>query len=630
MATSTFVGATIAASEPWLLVPVVLVWAYLTGIAVSLGQTLSGAVLPWAVALLVAVGLPMSPGQAALRAGLVLAGGTLQGVLVAGSWLLRMGERERAALGDHYGALASYSADIAAGESHPPPPMPFAVADALDDPNPLLSKHAYLIFVDLLDQAERVKASIAALAAHAADAAEAERIRRLASEAATVLRLVVVALTAPRRDREGAVNAVNERIATFAIPTATAWQSAGQALLRQLHAIAANLGRLLEVPPGIAAGARARGARPPISVAATRSLGTLRANLGLRSEAGRHALRLAVVAALAEVLVLATHLREGRWVVLTIFIVLKPDYATTMHRGVQRSIGTILGVGLGVVSVGLAHVGTGGLVGAAGLSIAIAYAMFDINFLVYSMFISAWIVVLLDILGTPALSTAEARLFCTAIGSALALAAYAVWPTWARLNAPETFARLLEAHRNYVSALLRALADPEGADVARLRTLQSATRLARRDAEASATQLEAERRDHPFTPTTARSIMTAVYRLVHAELALQALVDSSPQPGRTLPERLEGPVNGLADSVAEAMTAFATSLRTLQRPPQLPAIRATEVDLRQRPGAIHSAALVAAVDQIEAALREGLPYAIDVPPPLTAPDDRRGEQRAMA
>jgi hypothetical protein len=188
---------------------------------------------------------------------------------------------------------------------------------------------------------------------------------------------------------------------------------------------------------------------------------------------------------------------------------------------------------------------------------------------------------------------------------------------------------LLEAHRDYARALLQALADPHGADVARLRNLQSAARLARRDAEASATQLEAERRDHPFTPTTARSIVTAVYRLTHAELALHALVDSS-QAERPLPERVEEPVNRLADRVAEAMTAFATSLRTLQRPPQLPALGATEVDLRQRPGAIHSSALVAAVDDIGAALREGLPYAVDVPPPLTAPDERGGEQRAMA
>ena len=36
------------------------------------------------------------------------------------------------------------------------------------------------------------------------------------------------------------------------------------------------------------------------------------------------------------------------------------------------------------------------------------------------------------------------------------------------------------------------------------------------------------------------------------------------------------------------------------------------------------------LNDIGAALREGLPYAVDVPPPLTAPDDRRGEQRAMA
>jgi uncharacterized membrane protein YccC len=345
-------------------------------------------------------------------------------------------------------------------------------------------------------------------------------------------------------------------------------------------------------------------------VAATRSLMTLRANLGLRSEAGRHALRLAVVAALAELLVLATGLTEGRWVVLTIFIVLKPDYATTVHRGLQRSIGTMLGAALGIAGVAgvrLAHLGTGGLIVAAGLSIAIAYATFDINFLVFTMFLTAWVVVLLDILGTSATSTAEARFACTAIGSALALVAYVVWPTWARLTAPETFARLLEAHRDYASALLRAFGDPHGADVARLRTLQSAARLARSDAEASASRLEAEHQDHPFTPTTARSVMTAVSRLGHAELALHALLVSSPQDGRTRVDPAEEPVKGLGDAIAEAMTAFATSLRTLQRPPQLPALGATEVALRQLPRGIHFGALVAAVDDIGAALCEGLP-----------------------
>jgi len=41
IAISTFVGATTAAVAPWLLVAVVIVWGYLIGLAVSLGQRLS-------------------------------------------------------------------------------------------------------------------------------------------------------------------------------------------------------------------------------------------------------------------------------------------------------------------------------------------------------------------------------------------------------------------------------------------------------------------------------------------------------------------------------------------------------------------------------------------------------------
>ena len=96
MALSTFVGAMIAAADLWLLVPAVIGFGYIAGIAVSLGPTVSAAVLQWPVALLVAVGLPLAPREAAARAALVLAGGLLQGVLVAFSWAVRAGTGERA------------------------------------------------------------------------------------------------------------------------------------------------------------------------------------------------------------------------------------------------------------------------------------------------------------------------------------------------------------------------------------------------------------------------------------------------------------------------------------------------------------------------------------------------------
>src|SRR5258708_6552825 len=79
-----------------------------------------------------AVGLPLGPGAAGAGGGLVLAGGLSQGVLVAGSWLLRGGEAERETLAGSYGTLAGYAPGVSAGGSGPPPPIAFAAAAALE------------------------------------------------------------------------------------------------------------------------------------------------------------------------------------------------------------------------------------------------------------------------------------------------------------------------------------------------------------------------------------------------------------------------------------------------------------------------------------------------------------------
>jgi hypothetical protein len=90
------------------------------------------------VALVIAIGIPVGPTEAALRAGLVLAGGLFQGVLVAISWALHRGDPERAALAESYRIVAAYASCLAAGQSGPPSPMAFPAAAALADLNPLL------------------------------------------------------------------------------------------------------------------------------------------------------------------------------------------------------------------------------------------------------------------------------------------------------------------------------------------------------------------------------------------------------------------------------------------------------------------------------------------------------------
>ncbi len=627
MAVSTFVGATTAALAPWLLVPVVGIWGYFTGLGVALGPRFGVAVLQWSIALLIAVGLPFDPAGAALRAGLVLAGGLLQAALVAASWALRPGAHEQTALAASYRALAAYASDLATGGSDPPPPTAFPADTKLDDPNPLLPFALRLTLLNLLEQAERIRSSLAALAAHAAMASEAlakeaddgardDQIRRLMAGAADALNRIAGALSVARAERAAQVREVNENINRLAVPADVSWRWAGEALLGQLRGAAGIVANLESVAAGPAAqgSATARSAGGSQgSVAA--AIAQLRANVSTRSEAGRHAVRLAVIAVLAEVIVQATGLYQGRWVTLTIFLVLKPDYSSTLYRGVQRAAGTMLGAGLGVVALELTRLSQGRLVAAAAASVALAYALFDVSFLLFSVFLTAFVLALLDLLGTAALRTAEARLLDTVIGSALALVAYFAWPTWEGATAQEKFARLLEAHDAYAAGLLRELGQPGSQDAAQLRALQGAARRARSDAEAATVRLLDEPAHAPLTPQVARMLMAAVARLAHAELALHALALSPERPmnGASAPSGIPARLDPFSAALGTVISQLASAVRSLQQPEPIPALRPIHATLRDDP-ALRGTAFVAitdrlvdAVNTLDAILRQKLP-----------------------
>ena len=259
MAVSTFVGGTVAAAAPWLLVPVVIVWGYVTGLAVCLGPLASVAVAQWPVALLIAVGLPLRPGDAALRAGFVLAGGLFQGILAMIAWTVRRGDPERAALAASY--LAAYAAGLAAGRTGPPPPAAFPAATRLADPNPLLSRAVRLAHGSLLEHAERLRVSLAALGAcTAGDPAAA----RFASDAGRALALAGRTLTARRADRAGLLRDLAGITATLAVPADARWSWAGETFAGHLEATAEVLA---DLEPGAVAGPAAddvpgRSARP--------------------------------------------------------------------------------------------------------------------------------------------------------------------------------------------------------------------------------------------------------------------------------------------------------------------------------------------------------------------------------
>jgi len=186
MALSTFVGGTVTAASPWLLVTVIAAWGYLTGLSVCLEPRWSVAILQWSVALLIAVGLPVGPSEAAVRTGLVLSDGLLQALLVVASWTLRPGATEPGALAASFDTLAAYAWQVSQGGFGPPPPAAFPATAVLADPNPLLQRSLRLMLVDLINEAERVRISLAALAVEALDRADAvDDLRALMTQLAS-------------------------------------------------------------------------------------------------------------------------------------------------------------------------------------------------------------------------------------------------------------------------------------------------------------------------------------------------------------------------------------------------------------------------------------------------------------
>jgi uncharacterized membrane protein YccC len=577
MAVSTFAGAT-AARQPLLLIPVVFGWAYIVGLLAALGPTVLAVTLQWPVALLIASALPLGPGDAALRAGLVLAGGLWQCLLVVTSWTVNRGSAERSALAVTYNSLADYADHLAAGTIGPPSPGQLDSSRALADPNPLMRTAARLHMRDLSDEAERIRSTLTALSIAGQAGAPAPDVRALLRSAARVLGELAAGVDGKAAEREGHLAMARRELDGVATSASTTWRWAGEALLGQLRGAGRIVDRLNDAEPP------ARRGTPPQPIREAWQLDallTLRASVGTSSESGRHALRLAVVTAIAEAIVHAAGLSHGYWAVLTIFIVLRPDYSSTLYRGLQRAAGTLVGAGLGLATVQLARVSLAALLAGIGVSLLAAYAVFTVNYLLYGVFLTDFVVVLLALLGLPPESTALARLAGTGIGTGLAILAYLLWPTWEGTSAAEKFARLFVAQGRYASALLHGYSRPGSAGLAQLRLLRIAARRARIDAEASADRLAGEPDHPPVTARRARALESAGHRIAQACVALGVVVaahHSAGRPAVVADADLQISLDLLADGVTESVGQLAEALRSAgpqgPRPPaSLPQLR---------------------------------------------------------
>ncbi|HEY6500540.1 MAG TPA: FUSC family protein [Streptosporangiaceae bacterium] len=571
MAVCTWVGGVCAWASGWLLFPAVMLFAYLAGLLAGLGQRFGVVGLQWVIQVVIASAIPLPPGDAAVRAGLVLAGGLWQGALVIAGWAFVRGGQERAALATAYRSLAQYATSSCSrpADATPVPPPAFDFA-AVTDPNPLLPAQERYRFLLLVEQAERIRTSLAAVARYGSQCGLLEPV-------ASVLDGLAGALDARRGHHDVAVT-LEQTVAAIPLPADVPWRWAGAALLGELRGAIRILRRLDDrdagpTPDLLPRRGRRRDAwRAKVAAA----FDNLTAAAGTSTEAGRHALRLAVVAAIGEVVAQATGLPHGYWIVLTILIVLRPDYASTIYRGVQRAAGTVLGAGLGLATALLLHAGPGVLVAAVGVTMTVAYAVFAVNYLLFAVFLTDFVVTLLALLGNTAEQTVVARLIGTGIGAALALAGYLAWPSWEGESAQQKLARLFESQAAFAAELLRAFTRAEPPDSPALGAAARRARRARTDAEASADRLADEPARPPLTARLAYGLTGIGRRLAHASLTLHAALDSTHPasgPADPLPAGAVKAVTEYADATERAAAVVAGALRSLRPPADMPPLR---------------------------------------------------------
>lgn len=511
MGLAAFAGSA-SGSNPWIHVPLLAAWAFAAGLLVAVGPA-AGLVGTQSMIALVVFGRFGQPvAGAASLAGFVLLGGASHVVLAT---LVRVApgmSSRRLPVARAFRSLARLAREG--------PGASLAAGDAIDEARRFLDSPAVWswpgeeVLRGMVTEAERVRLLLLGLAAGRRVGAPAT----VATAAAPVLDGIADALEGGDAAAASSARAHLEALAA-AVPRGTA-AAREAALAGQLRAVTAMLTRLHgHGRPGLGHLPRA----PRLDPAG--GLRLLEANLALSSTALRHAVRLAVVVPAASVIALHTPLQRGYWVALTVVIVLKPDFTSTMSRGVARLGGTCAGVVLASLITATLHPSGAALVVVVGVLAWAGFSTFRASYALYSLFLTAVVVFLLGVVTPNPSSIAPDRLVDTLVGGALALAAYAVWPTWTKRDARDALGDLAARVRGYLAEVVElrareAPASPSASEVRRLQATARSLRLARSNAEASVGRSLGEPPARRIDAAWARGTLAALRRIALATHAL--------------------------------------------------------------------------------------------------------------
>jgi uncharacterized membrane protein YccC len=217
---------------------------------------------------------------------------------------------------------------------------------------------------------------------------------------------------------------------------------------------------------------------------------TLRNNFTFRSVIFRHALRLALVTTVAELIGSLLKIPTGYWVTLTAIVALKPNFGGTSQTTVQRILGTVLG---GIIGITLVVLIQDRLAIAVCLLVLIvaAWSMRPLSYTIFVTLLTPIIILILNMTGTGGWDIGLLRIVDSLAGGALALcSSYLLFPSWERQQLPAELSTTIRANIAYFQQVMTNYLNPgQDASLNAIRMLAHQAALENANAAAAAQRL---------------------------------------------------------------------------------------------------------------------------------------------
>lgn len=177
-------------------------------------------------------------------------------------------------------------------------------------------------------------------------------------------------------------------------------------------------------------------------------------NFSFKSNIFRHSLRLAVVIMIGYTLGVLFPFQNPYWILLSVVVIMRPNYGLTKSRAKDRTIGTLIG---GAIAYAMVFVIQDVYVyGALGVfSLISAIALIQKNAKAAAIFVTLSVVFIYAILSPDVLSVVKFRIIDTLVGAALAYVAMLwLWPTWGALEIKKSIEQSVKANKEFLREIV--------------------------------------------------------------------------------------------------------------------------------------------------------------------------------